>query len=400
MMRNYETNKDTEVDVLVEFTKGERFRCAFECRDHKRDKAGPAWIDHLYGIRDQCRLDKMVGVHSRGFTKSAITLARRKGIVTLTVDELANDVPAPGAAINILRILATTPQAVIRTVLLITPKHLKPVGLSPNTEIRDAQSGKKTTLERFAQLALQKCPPPATEAGQQRSVRCELPPGRYSAVIDGHEMEYTAIDLTVRFISGTCSTPESLSELPSRIARVVFAKGTVPTGMGALGAFAAHDSQTGKDSIMIAGPVSEKPYDMVGELRVTAADDATGEQKEHILRGKAKLRCLAIRVVKVTLHVSDGRRSRRVKSQVSDIVIHEGTPVLLDDLLRVELPRRLPDDACFCGPTGKPERRNVTFSIPNLHVEREGNQLLVQSIDASCDVSSRDASGDLSEQGH
>ena len=396
MIRNYETNKDIEVDVLVEFTKGERFRCAFECRDHKR-KASPKWIDELCAERDHCRLDKIIAVHSRGFTASAITLAGKKGIVTLTVDDLANDVPAPGAAINILRKLATTPQPVIRTVLLITPKHLNPVGLSPNTEIRDAQGGKKTTLERFAQLVLQKCPPPATEAGQQRSVRCELPAGRYFAVIDRHEIECTEIELTVELISGTCSTPQSLSELPSRIVRVIFAKGTVPTGIGTLDTFAAHESQTGKDSIMIAGPPSNKRYDMVGELRVTAVDDCTGEQKQHILRSQAKPRCLAIRVVKVTLNVSDGRRFRRVKSQVSDIVIHEGTRVLLDDLLRVEVPKRLQDDAWFCGSTGKPERRNVTLIIPNLYVECEGRKLLVQSIDASCNLSSRDASGDLGQ---
>jgi len=398
MIRNYETNKDIEVDVLIEFTKGERFRCAFECRDHKRDKGDPPWIDHLYGKRDQCRLDKMVAVHSRGFTASAITLAGKKGIVTLTVDDLANDVPAPGAAINILRILATTPQPLIRTVLLITPKHLNPVGLSPSTEIRDAQSGKRTTLERLGQVVLQKCPPPQTEAGQRRPGRFELPAGRYFAVIDGHEIECAAIELTVEFISGTCSTPQSLSELPSRIARLIFARGTVPTGMGALGARAAHDSQTGKDSITIAGPLSDKPYDVVGELRVTAVDDRTGEQKQHVLRGKAKSRRLAVTVAKVTLKLLDAEGSQRVPGHLSDIVIHEGTRLPLGDLLRVEVPKRLPDNAWFCGSTGKSERRNVTLTIPNLYVEREGSKLLVQSIDASCDLSSQDASGDLGQQ--
>src|SRR5574342_265432 len=89
MVRDHEAKKDIEVDILIEFSKmGALYRTCIECRDHQTRKGGPAWIRELNTKRDDCRFDKMVAVHSRGFTKSAIELARQHNILCCTLESI------------------------------------------------------------------------------------------------------------------------------------------------------------------------------------------------------------------------------------------------------------------------------------------------------------------------
>lgn len=84
LVHNYGTEKEIEIDVLITFgLGGTSYRTAVECRDHSRS-AGPSWIAELKEKREDCRLDKMIAVHSKGFTSSALTLAKKYGIETLT----------------------------------------------------------------------------------------------------------------------------------------------------------------------------------------------------------------------------------------------------------------------------------------------------------------------------
>ena len=90
MIRNYFTEKDTEVDVLVSFELGgTTYRTAIECRDWAK-KAGPDWIRDLATKRDECRLDKMIAVHSKGFTQPALTQAKKHRVEAITVAETSD----------------------------------------------------------------------------------------------------------------------------------------------------------------------------------------------------------------------------------------------------------------------------------------------------------------------
>jgi hypothetical protein len=84
MVYNHDTETEVEIDALITFELGgTSYRTAIECRDQNRP-AGPSWIAELKSKRDGCRLDKMIAVHSKGFTESALTLGRKSGIETLT----------------------------------------------------------------------------------------------------------------------------------------------------------------------------------------------------------------------------------------------------------------------------------------------------------------------------
>lgn len=88
LVQDFETNSTTEVDILVEFVQGgEKYHTGIECRDHRR-AADVQWIRELATKRDSCRLNKMVAVHSRGFSKGARSLAEKRGISLLTLRDV------------------------------------------------------------------------------------------------------------------------------------------------------------------------------------------------------------------------------------------------------------------------------------------------------------------------
>lgn len=77
---NHITRTQNEIDVLVSFTVGvTRYRTAIECRQHGR-AAGPDWIRDLRTKRDDCRLNKMIAVHAKGFSAAALREAEAHAI--------------------------------------------------------------------------------------------------------------------------------------------------------------------------------------------------------------------------------------------------------------------------------------------------------------------------------
>ncbi len=85
---NYDSETETEIDILITFEMGgNNYRTAIECQDTSRSASQP-WISELKAKRDGCRLNKIAAVHSRGFTKSGKTLAKKYGIETLTPKEI------------------------------------------------------------------------------------------------------------------------------------------------------------------------------------------------------------------------------------------------------------------------------------------------------------------------
>ena len=71
MIRDFQSDTDIEVDVLITFDKGGRaYRTAIECRAHRRPQS-KAWIRELAQKRDDCRLDCIVAASESGFSKPA-----------------------------------------------------------------------------------------------------------------------------------------------------------------------------------------------------------------------------------------------------------------------------------------------------------------------------------------
>lgn len=84
MIYNYDTESKTEVDILITFNVGgNEYKTAIECQDRSRP-AGVPWIAELKSKRDGCRIDKIIAIHSIGFTRSAEIQAQKYGIETLT----------------------------------------------------------------------------------------------------------------------------------------------------------------------------------------------------------------------------------------------------------------------------------------------------------------------------
>ena len=90
MVFNHDSETDTEIDILITFQlASSKYQTAIECQDRSRH-AGPSWISELKAKRDGCTLEKMIAIHSKGFASSAITLAKKYGIETLTPKEIAS----------------------------------------------------------------------------------------------------------------------------------------------------------------------------------------------------------------------------------------------------------------------------------------------------------------------
>src|SRR5690606_10270178 len=86
-----EDEEDREMDIVLESViSGHEVRIVIECRDHKRRQA-VGWIEELSGkYRDQ-PVAKVVAVSRSGFTKTALTKARRLNIETLTLEEALDE---------------------------------------------------------------------------------------------------------------------------------------------------------------------------------------------------------------------------------------------------------------------------------------------------------------------
>jgi hypothetical protein len=91
MVHDFDAETDVEIDILVTFSiAGREYRVGIECRDHKRAQ-GPSWIRDLRTKRDACRLDKIIGVSSSGFSSTAQTAAEKYGIETVHPKEDKTD---------------------------------------------------------------------------------------------------------------------------------------------------------------------------------------------------------------------------------------------------------------------------------------------------------------------
>ena len=81
------TGEKREVDVVVRATVGEHpLVISLECIDRSR-RADVTWVEQMKCIHDHLETNKLVLVSRSGFSKQALTLARKLGIQTYTPDE-------------------------------------------------------------------------------------------------------------------------------------------------------------------------------------------------------------------------------------------------------------------------------------------------------------------------
>lgn len=152
MIRDYITDENTEVDVLVTFDLGNRqYRTAIECRDHKR-RQGPSWIRDLAGKRENCRLDRMVAVSTSGFTKGAIRQAVDSNIETIAtikpeIGDLRDSIAGP-----MLMLTGAFVRVIKGSVLIAVQQGLPNIDSAfENSFVRDT-SGKLTKCGDICQL--------------------------------------------------------------------------------------------------------------------------------------------------------------------------------------------------------------------------------------------------------
>lgn len=92
MVYNRFSEKEEEIDILLTFDGHghDKVRFGIQCRDHSRPSS-PDWIKSLKTQRDGCGLDRMIAVHSKGFTEAAYREADAHSIDAWTVSQ-ASDV--------------------------------------------------------------------------------------------------------------------------------------------------------------------------------------------------------------------------------------------------------------------------------------------------------------------
>lgn len=83
MMLNHHNGRKEEIDIVATFTVGERvYRTGIQVRDQSR-KASANWVRDCASQAKGCKLDRMVLVHSKGFSKIAKDQAVHDGVELL-----------------------------------------------------------------------------------------------------------------------------------------------------------------------------------------------------------------------------------------------------------------------------------------------------------------------------
>jgi hypothetical protein len=94
MLNDLVTGDPVEVDVCVEGNLGgERILVCIECRDHGR-KADVNWVHQQKARHDRLPTNALILAHRKGFSQSALKVAKQYGIKTVTLEEV-EDVSFP-----------------------------------------------------------------------------------------------------------------------------------------------------------------------------------------------------------------------------------------------------------------------------------------------------------------
>lgn len=119
MLKDLVSGEDVEVDVFIEGRMaGQPMNISIECRDRSR-RADRNWIHEMKAKHDRLPTHALILASAKGFTKSALELARSYGIETVWLDHV-EDARFPGVlrqAMELwLRTISLTAERVVCTV--------------------------------------------------------------------------------------------------------------------------------------------------------------------------------------------------------------------------------------------------------------------------------------------
>ncbi len=125
-----------ELDIVISGTVGSgKLTFLIECRDRPNEHPAPAsWIEQLSGRRSRFHLDKVMAVSSTGFSKPAISAARKLNIELRTFHEIStNDISAwiPQFAPMVARHGTYTDSCILVNHKVIASKNLEELNSFP-----------------------------------------------------------------------------------------------------------------------------------------------------------------------------------------------------------------------------------------------------------------------------
>lgn len=372
---DHEAKKDIEVDVLIEFSKmGASYRACIECRDHKRDKGGPSWIRELVTKRADCRFDKMVAVHSKGFTKAAIKVARKHNILALTLESI----PLSRASNSLAMRLFGKP--LVSWIILRRELGVLDVGDLSDVEIESlsathfflADRETRVPIDEVIGAQLSRNPPPTDDILEghyvDRDGAFQLKETEYYVRCNDRFIRVRQLKVFLRIFKArslTASLPMQLRDTGTDcvISEVVAQQLPGPGGIYTWGV-SVDESQ--KPQLFIETPASVNPLDLRSELRVTYQEGGNGEKKSVTIPGRLILldkNGKSIPIYQFTVRIisidHDGPAALRDDEVLGFYLGDNKTRVRLEELIREEIRRsRLPADGIQPG-----ERRRVNANV-------------------------------------
>lgn len=209
LIPDYKGECKTEVDILISFDAGgNKYRTAVECQEHRR-KAGIGWIQQLSKKKESCLLDKIVAVHSKGFSKPALKLAEKEGIHALTLEKVAEaDWPS---------LIAIRGRVIFQySQIDILPNFRGfPAPTDPNFKVTGIRiEDKRMTIDQFSEWAKQSISngfieltspmkPDAPTIDNDFLSRAAWPPGKAALLSDSGESPLEYVDFALRAKAGS-----------------------------------------------------------------------------------------------------------------------------------------------------------------------------------------------------
>ena len=387
MVYDHRAKKNIEVDVLLEFsTGGVKYRTGIECRDHAR-KGEPDWIRALATKRDDCRLDKIVAVHSRGFTKGAVELAQEHHILALTFQ----DIPLTQASNSLATKLFGKPLiswSILRVELGVLDTDDVPDDELTNLSATHFFLADKLTavpIRDVVDAHLSESPPNTDQILEGHCVELEgnlpLRKTEYYVRCKDRFVRVGQLKVLVRAAKARILTgahPMHLRDTENHVIGQMVAQ-EVP-GPGGVYSWSLTVDDSEKPHLAVGLPASVHPLDFAGKLHVTYTEKETGEQKsvcipgQHIVVDQHGTQRPVYRFRVRILGVShDGPAELQSGDILGFYASDASTPVQIERLISEEVRRSgLPADGIQAG-----ERRRVNAQVK---VQGNENQALLMQV--------------------
>jgi hypothetical protein len=178
---------------------------------------------------------------------------------------------------------------------------------------------------------------------------------------------------------GSLDGIRALADIPSSVARMIFAQGTVSYCSELAPARAVH-SNDGKDGLVILGAL---PNGIRAKLTVETTNRETGRKSLHCLWSQANQRQITIKVQKSELVMADGGRRRCEESEILTTKI--GARLAVGDVLSTRLAKEITREPW--NRMGSTKWRDlVSLPLPDGVVDCDGREISALSIACVCEA--------------